>query len=622
MDGLRLDDLVKEAEQFLNYSIHEEDNKLVQELIDSKDEAQLRKLFEGRIQFGTAGLRSRMGPGWTAMNDVTVLQTTQGLAKYMVEYYSTKMDKNDIKVAVGYDGRHRSRRFAEITAYTFARYGLKVMMYSQMTPTPLLAWAVKHLKCSGGVMVTASHNPKDDNGYKLYWGNGAQIVSPIDSGVQAKIMESLIPDEKCWPMGKGDVLEGNPNITPIPQEVITEYFTTLKQTLHFHDNPYKPAAESNGTTDGEKATATAGQPLKICYTAMHGVGTPFARQATEAFNLKPLVEVPEQADPDAEFPTVTFPNPEEGTSALNLAMKRAEAEGCRVILANDPDADRLAVAELDSSGKWKVFTGNEIGILFGGYLWANSSKFGVSSPDQAIMLASAVSSKMLEAMAKKEGFKFAETLTGFKWIANGAITAREQDGLVPLFAFEEAIGFMCSDMVLDKDGISALACMAEYATQVYAQQRTLQSELETLYARYGFFTSYNSYVISHDSNKTNAAFNAIRANEEYPKIINGREVKFVRDLTTGYDNAQPDKKAILPTSTSSNMITFSFIGGLILTLRTSGTEPKIKWYSEKRLPGAAREEWAGAEESLKEEVNGMIEELLKPTEYGFQRRAE
>ena len=328
--------------------------------------------------------------------------------------------------------------------------------------------------------------------------------------------------------------------------------------------------------------------LKIVYTAMHGVGYPFVKRAFEVSKLQPVHAVIEQRDPDPEFPTVKFPNPEEGKSCLLLSMKLADNVGSDLILANDPDADRLACAERDTrTGQWRVFNGNELGSLLG---WWSVQYFKEKNPgadlSKCYVLASTVSSKMLGSMSRIEGFNFEETLTGFKWMGNRGVELMEA-GKEILFAFEEAIGFMFSPAVLDKDGVSASAHLATMASFLKVNKKmSLSEKLDELYKTYGYHYSLNSYFLCYEPKKIEKIFERMRNwNEKsgtYPKfVLDGKyRIKNIRDLTTGVDTSTADGKSTLPSSKSSQMITFTLENGTVITLRTSGTEPKIKYYSE------------------------------------------
>lgn len=327
--------------------------------------------------------------------------------------------------------------------------------------------------------------------------------------------------------------------------------------------------------------------LKVVYTAMHGVGFPFVERAFEIAKLKPVYAVLEQRDPDPEFPTVKFPNPEEGKSCLILSMKLADDVGSDLIVANDPDADRLAVAERDPRTKqWKVFNGNEIGSLLGWWSMQYHKENSDTDLSNCYMLASTVSSKMLKSMSRIEGFNFEETLTGFKWMGNRSVELMKE-GKEILFAFEEAIGFMFSSTVLDKDGVSASAHLATLASFLKAKEgKSLAEKLDQLYETYGYHYSLSSYFLCYDTEKISRIFERIRNWEgksgQYPNsVLDGNyKIANIRDLTTGIDTSSPDGKSSLPSSKSSEMITFTLNNDTVVTLRTSGTEPKIKYYAE------------------------------------------
>ena len=416
--------------------------KIVSDVESSADGAQetLMSAFGKRIAFGTAGLRGPMAAGYANMNDLVVMQAAQGLVAYL-----QKMLGSDAAcergLVLGWDHRANgslgitSKRFAALTALVAASVGMKVHLYSDLVATPLVPWAVDSLGAAAGVMVTASHNPAGDNGYKVYWGNGAQIIPPHDKGIAASIADNLQP----WEAVAGLVAAGDAWAAAQAQACVT---ALGKDMVHSYIQAVGSRLRHN------KDAAPASVPL--VYTAMHGVGYPFIQAAFEAFQLPAPIPTASQVVPDPTFPTVAFPNPEEGAGALAEAMAAADAGGADLILANDPDADRLAVAERDAAadGGWRVFTGNEIAALLADWVWKGHVAAGGSGAGQH-MLASTVSSKMLGAMGKKHGYTFLETLTGFKWMGNKTAALREE-GQSVLFSFEEAIGFCIGDIVKDK----------------------------------------------------------------------------------------------------------------------------------------------------------------------------
>nr|CAD7463187.1 unnamed protein product [Timema tahoe] len=594
------EDLDQRISQWLEWDKNEKTRQEIQSLVDNMNISELDAMFESRLTFGTAGIRGAMGPGPSNMNDLVIIQTTQGLVTYLQEACTESVLRG---VAIGYDGRYNSKRFAELTTAIILNRGIPVYLFSRVCPTPFIPYTVTHFNLSAGIMITASHNPKEDNGYKVYWQNGSQIIPPHDKNIQKSIVEQLTPWETSW--DTSILLTSNLLKDPY-SEVWDAYFDHLRGTVVY-------------------PMVNVRSPLKFTYTAMHGVGYPYMKEAFAVVHLQPFLAVSEQRDPDPEFPTVKFPNPEEGKSALDLAIKTADTGDSTVILANDPDADRLAVAEKNVENKsWKVFTGNELGALLGWWSFHCFKNKTKADLDNVYMLASTVSSKILKSMAAIEGFNFIETLTGFKWMGNETVNLLSQ-GKTVLFAFEEAIGFMYGTAVLDKDGISAGAKLAELACYLQDIGITLSDKLADIYKTYGHHISKNSYYFCYNQEVIKQLFDRLRtfagtANTYPTSILNGKyRITSVRDLTTGYDSNQHDRKAILPTSKSSQMITFTFNNGLVVTLRTSGTEPKIKYYTE--LCAAPEEQNVDyLREVLKEMVDAIVEEFLQPEKNNLTAR--
>ncbi|XP_063241021.1 phosphopentomutase isoform X2 [Bacillus rossius redtenbacheri] len=452
-------DLDENVARWLDWDKNEATRAELKALVDAGDRPALLRLFGARLAFGTAGIRGRMGPGPGRMNHLVIVQTTQGLVAHLLGEFPRQQDRQR-GVVVGYDGRHNSRSFAEITASIILKAGVPVYLFSRLCPTPFVPFAIRQHNLLAGIMITASHNPKEDNGYKVYWQNGAQIIPPHDKGIQGQILGNLEPWPGSWDtsaLGASDMLRD-----PL-QAARDQYFRTLGGSVL-------------------DARLNSGTSLRFTYTAMHGVGHAYMAEAFRSCCFQPLVTVEEQKDPDPEFPTVKFPNPEEGKSALDLSMRTADASGSTVIIANDPDADRLAVAEKDvQTGAWRVFSGNELGALLGWWSLHCYTRTHPGAPLRDVyMLSSTVSSMILDTMARAEGFNFIETLTGFKWMGNVAADLLAA-GKTVLFAFEEAIGFMWGTSVLDKDGISAGVKAAELAAFLDSRGQTLGGKLADIY---------------------------------------------------------------------------------------------------------------------------------------------
>ncbi|XP_047119897.1 phosphoglucomutase-2 isoform X3 [Schistocerca piceifrons] len=597
--------LQEKIDEWLEWDKNEGTTQEIKSLCASGNYEKLSDILLNRLEFGTAGLRGRMGAGYAQMNDLVIIQTTQGFTSYLEEV--TKQSPAAMNsVVIGYDSRHNSKRFAQLAANILIRRNVQVYLFSQICPTPFVPFAILHFKCAAGIMVTASHNPKDDNGYKVYWSNGAQIISPHDKNIQKHILNNLCPWENSWDTS---ILQSSPLMKDPLREVWDAYYSRIQDDILF-------------------ANLNANTSVKFTYTPLHGVGYPYMLQAFNTANFKPFIVVEEQKEPDPEFPTVKFPNPEEGKSALNLSFTTAEAHGSIIIIANDPDADRVAVAEKSSSGlifrgdAWHVFTGNELGALLGWWsLFCFRKRFPETDMKDVYMMASTVSSKFLRSMANVEGYNFVETLTGFKWMGNKA-DQLIAEGKHVIFAFEEAIGFMFGTAVLDKDGISAGIRVAEMVAYLQSNQLTLADKLNDLYTKYGHHISKNSYFICHKPEIMKKIFERLRNFQDAPgtypgSLLQGKyQVIGVRDLTTGYDSSQPDKKALLPTSKSSQMLTFTFKNGLVATLRTSGTEPKLKYYTE-LCASPTEQNIEVLKDTLEDMIKGIIEEFLQPEVNGL-----
>ncbi len=522
------------------------------------DKAEQERLLMTRLKFGTAGLRGPMGPGYCQMNELTVIQATQGLCAYLKQFHADKKAA-DLSVAIGYDHRKygtlRSETFARLAAAVVVQSGMKAYLLQGFVATPLVPFTLGRYGCAAGIMVTASHNPKRDNGYKVYWQNGSQIVPPHDSGIHQCILDNLAP----WAQYSAGTISQNPSCLDPTASVVEAYFEKVRSTLCQYPEENKKAA------------------LKIAYTAMHGVGRPFTARAFKEFQLPPFIPVSQQCEPDPEFSTVKFPNPEE-KGALDLAKAAARKAGATIVLANDPDADRLAAAELTAGGDWRAFSGNEIGILFADWMWTQYlRKNPKCDRSKVVMLNSTVSSKMLRAYAEKNGFRYVDTLTGFKWMGNEAGILADK-GLDVIFMFEEAIGYCLGSVVRDKDGVSAAAAFAEMANFLQRERKeTVAAHLEGLYSEYGYFFSNNHYVRQNDMKIIDQIFSRLRNGGSYWFKVGPYTIKRVRDLEVGFDSATEDGKATLP---KSKVLTYEFNGGCVMTLRPSGTEPKLKYYIE------------------------------------------
>jgi phosphoglucomutase/phosphopentomutase len=583
-------DLDAKVANWLQWDKNDKNRAEIQKLVDEKDVDGLKARMNGQLLFGTAGIRAPMQAGFARLNDLTIIQVTHGFAKYLKQQFPGESRG----VAIGFDGRHNSRRFAQLASNVFIKNGIKVYLFSEVAPTPVVSWAVINLKCDAGLMVTASHNPKEDNGYKAYWSNGAQIIDPHDVEIIKLKEAEPQPRDEYWDLSE---LDNNP-------------------LLHSADvtiDPYFEAEKSNNyyRSINEKT------PLKFTYSAFHGIGYHYSTRMLREFGFRDdhVFSVKEQQEPDPDFPTIPFPNPEEGRKVLTLSLKTADLNDSTVVLANDPDADRLQMAEKQSPGEWYIFTGNEMGTLMTWWIWKNWRE---RNPDADLkdiyILNSAVSSQVVKTMAEKEGFQNDITLTGFKWMGNLAHDLTNK-GKKVILAWEESIGFMPGH-TLDKDGVSSAAIFAEMAAWLHEHGKSLHTKLFEIYEQYGFHLVRSTYWIVPNPQVTKNLFGSLRKDLKYPPKIGKDHVEFVRDLTIGYDNSQPGNKPLLPISTSSEMITFTLKNGSIATLRASGTEPKIKYYIELRTaPGKKQSDLEDVKMELEQLEKNVVETLLRPEHF-------
>lgn len=509
--------LIAEVEQWIARDPDPRTSAQLRSWLDEGNEKELQRCFNGFLEFGTAGLRGPVGPGPSCMNRAVVGRAAAGITAFM--------KKNGLQsVVIGRDGRHGSEDFTRESAAIFAGAGLNVMVLPRPLPTPVLAFAVNHLRVDCGVMVTASHNPRGDNGYKVYLGGtvsgiefrGSQIISPVDKEISREI--SLVAGDQ--PRGE--------NWTVLGDDVLDAY---VQHTALLGKNK---------------------TPISAVYTAMHGVGRETAEKVFAAAGYAPLIQVSEQADPNPDFPTVAFPNPEE-PGAIDLAIAKAKEVAADIVIANDPDADRCAVAINDPRIGWRMLRGDELGAIFGEYLATHRSTSTQRFAN------SIVSSSLLGKIAAAHGIEFHETLTGFKWISK-----------VPNlgYGYEEAIGY-CVDPTAtnDKDGISAAIQIADIAADLKSQGKTLADYLDSIWATYGFHRGAQISVRVTDLSRLGAVMASIRANR--PRSIAGLSVERFDDLAI----ATADMPA-------TDGLRFYLENSVRIIIRPSGTEPKLKCYIE------------------------------------------
>lgn len=584
---------------YLQWDPRPETRKEVQQLVASPtpNVKLLEDMFLKRLEFGTAGLRGGMGPGFNRMNDLTVIQATQGICLHILGKFGAKSCA-ERGVVLGFDGRHNSERYAHAAAAVFLSKGVKVFLNSKVTATPMNPFAIVKYGCLAGGQVTASHNPKEDNGYKIYADNGAQIIPPTDSEIAGLIQNNLKPWSEALAL----------------LDPVTGFLSDRSAVIDPYDDTFQSYMDIITRDLCVSKADTASSPLKIVYTAMHGVGFPYVSEILNRFGFdsKNVSYVEEQKLPDPEFSTVRFPNPEE-KGAMNLAVALADRVGAPMVVANDPDSDRFACVEKQVDGTWKIFHGDELGILFGAEAYERHLASGLPK-EKMLFICSAVSSRMLQKMAEIEGCRFEETMTGFKWMMNKARELAANEGYTPCLVYEEALGYALHPDVPDKDGVSALAVWVQMACKLYSKGMTVGQRLEELRKKYGYFVTNNSYFLCYDKEAITRLFNEFRNGGAYKRVLGPYKITRIRDVTTGYDDAQPDNKCQFPLTPTSQMVTLYFENGGVLTLRTSGTEPKLKWYAE--MSGSNPDE---ARASLNDVVDATIKYLMQPDVYPLEK---
>ena len=508
--------------------------------------ADLEDSFYRNLEFGTGGLRGVMGVGTNRMNKYTVGMATQGMANYLKKSFPNQ----EIKVCVGHDSRNNSRFFAETTANVFAANGIKVYLFSELRPTPELSFAIRSLGCKSGVVCTASHNPKEYNGYKAYWDDGAQLVPPHDKNVIKEVEAIGSVDDVLWTGGEA-------NITLLDEKMDDAYIAMIKSLS------LNPEAIKNQ------------HDLKIVYTPIHGTGITVVPKTLKAFGFTNVTVVEEQATPDGNFPTVGYPNPEE-TETMSIGLAKAKSLDADILLGTDPDADRVGIGVKNHKGEWVLMNGNQTAVLAFAYMIEARKNKGVSQPNDMV-ISTIVTTEMINEVAKQNGINCYNVLTGFKWIAS---LIKEKEGKENyIVGGEESFGLMIGDQIRDKDAVSAVALLCEMAAVEKAKGKSLYDKMIDMYMQYGF---YLESLISITKKGMNGAKEIADMMSNYrsnpPATINGSKVVQLLDyeLQTGKNLLNGQNWAIdLP---KSNLLQFITEDGSKISARPSGTEPKIKFY--------------------------------------------
>ena len=556
MENTELLEIVrKKAQAWLGPEYDEETRREVQALLDKDDPTDLIEAFYKDLEFGTGGLRGIMGAGSNRMNIYTVGAATQGLSNYLKKEFA---DLKQLKVVIGHDCRNNSRRFAEISADIFSANGIKVYLFDALRPTPETSYAIRHLGCQSGIIITASHNPKEYNGYKAYWDDGAQMIAPHDKNTIAEVNKIRNVSDIHF---KGD----KSLIEIIGAEMDERYIRDLT-TISLSPDAIKRHHD-----------------MKIVYTPIHGTGVRIVPEALQAFGFTNIIHVPEQDVVSGNFPTVISPNPEEA-AAMRLAVEKARETDADLVLASDPDADRVGSAVKNNDGEWILLNGNQTAILFVYYLITRWKETGRLKGKEYIVK-TIVTTETIRAIAERNGVEMYDVYTGFKWIAD--IMRRNEGKKQYIGGGEESYGFLCEDFVRDKDAPSACCMLAEIAAWAKDQGLSLYGLLQKIYIEYGYSKEVNISVVKKGKSgaeEIEAMMTRFRNNP--PSELAGSKVATLYDYASlkGHSFTEGEDFS-LHMPTTSNVLQYYAEDQTKVSIRPSGTEPKIKFYIEVHIAG-------------------------------------
>ena len=550
------EDLLKQvtakAQIWLGDGYDEETKAAVRAMLDNEDKTDLIEAFYKDLEFGTGGLRGIMGAGTNRMNIYTVGAATQGLSNYLKKAFA---DLPQIKVAIGHDCRNNSRKFAEVAADVFSANGIKVYLFDALRPTPEVSFAIRELGCQSGVILTASHNPKEYNGYKAYWNDGAQMIAPHDKNTIDEVNKiTSVKDVK---------FRGNAELIEIIGEEIDRRYLDRIKTLslspeaiaHHHD-------------------------MKIVYTPIHGTGVKLIPASLKNFGFTNIIHVPEQDVVSGDFPTVVSPNPEE-PAALDMAIKKAIETDAELVMASDPDADRIGIAVRNDKGEFVLVNGNQIVMIFLNYLMTRNKELGLLKGNEYIVKTS-VTTETIKTIAERNGFKMYDCYTGFKWIAS---VIRENEGKARYIGGgEESYGFLPEDFVRDKDSVSSISLMAEIAAWAKDKGMTMYQMLQDIYIKYGYSKEKGISVVRKGKSGAEEIVAMMKNFRENPmKELGGSPVILIKDYASlEATDVVNGTKSKLDMPVTSNVLQYFSADGSKVSIRPSGTEPKIKFYIEVR----------------------------------------
>jgi phosphoglucomutase len=568
--------IAQKVQSWLDGNFDEDVKNGIKEL-QQKGGDELADAFYRNLEFGTGGLRGIMGIGTNRMNKYTVGMATQGYANYLKQSFPNEQ----VKVAIAHDSRNNSRFFAETVANVFGANGIKVYLFEELRPTPELSFAIRHLGCQGGVVCTASHNPKEYNGYKAYWTDGGQLVPPHDKNVIAEVEKISSVDEVKWSGGEA-------NIELIGKEIDEAYIQMVKNLSVY---PEIIAQQKD---------------LKIVYTPIHGTGIKLVPPVLKAFGFENVTIVEEQATPDGNFPTVVYPNPEE-SEAMSIGLKKAQELDADILLGTDPDADRVGIGVKDNDGNWVLMNGNQTAVLAFNYMIESRKEKGLAQPNDMVVK-TIVTTNMIDTIAEQSGVKCYNVLTGFKWIAE--LIKEKESAENYIVGGEESYGLMIGSQIRDKDAVSAVALLCEMAAYEKAQGRSLYQKLIDLYVKYG---CYKEHLISITKKGMNGQQEIAQMMEGYrtnpPQTLGGGQVvrlyDYQKQTVTELKSGQTSPLN-LP---KSNVLQFELEDGSKISARPSGTEPKIKFYFSVNAPLASADQYTQVWNQLDEKVQNITKDL-------------
>ena len=566
------------AQEWLGSSFDEKTREEVKALMAKEDKSDLIDAFYKDLEFGTGGLRGIMGAGTNRMNIYTVGMATQGLANYLNKNFK---ERKEISVVVGHDCRNNGRLFAETVANIFSANGIKVYLFDDLRPTPEVSFAIRYLGCQSGVNVTASHNPREYNGYKAYWEDGAQVLAPHDTGIIDEVAKVKVADIK---------FKGNPALIQIIGEEV--------------DKPYLDAIEGICI---DPALVKRNHDLCIVYTPLHGCGRVMIPRSLKQWGFTNVNCVPEQMIPDGNFPTVVSPNPEY-PEALTMALALARKLNADVVMASDPDADRLGVACRDDKGELTLLNGNQTAMIFLYYIITQYTKLGKMTGKEYIVK-TIVTTEVISRIAQKNNLEMFDCYTGVKWIAK-VIADENAKGKHYIGGGEESFGFLAEDFVRDKDAVSACSLMAEIAAWAKENGKTLWDLLLDAYQEYGFSQEAAVSVVKpgkSGADEIKAMMEQFRANP--PKTLAGEKVVLIKDFKLLKQTDVAGKVTDLVMPEPSNVLQYFTAAGDKISVRPSGTEPKIKFYMEAKLPMADKKDYLKVQAEAMKKIDAFKKDL-------------